>query len=75
MIDAERVRLDTRADAIRALRADRLQLESLISLLQFRGCGLRTMKDLRQLSNDWLTHIEEMELIQARSTEAYNSKR
>ena len=72
-LETQRIRIETRADAITALTADLAQLDSFILLLQFRGCGLRTMNGLQQMQVEWFTHIEEMKRIQAAAQAQYDA--
>lgn len=64
MKDPERIRLDTRADAIRDLRTDIAEIDSHIALLTKRGCGKGVMNATVKLRNDWLAQVEYMENLQ-----------
>jgi hypothetical protein len=66
---AERIRYDTRADALTALKRDMFHLAGVIDMLTQRGCKPATMRDLRKLAQEWQELYDKMESMQEVSRE------
>ena len=66
---AERIRYDTRADALTALKRDMFHLAGVIDMLTQRGCKAATMRDLRRMSAEWAEQYARMEDMQEVSRE------